>query len=404
MAKEKKKGFGKKIVLVLVCGLLCGGMLAGGPIGYSSWRHYQEQRAEAEAKKQEAEQLSKETGKEISGQETGREDTRVSSVYDVSVVWDNVIPSMVVIDTKKITSYQFFGRVYEQESEGSGSGIIIAQADELYVVTNHHVIDGATAIQITFVDGSTAPATVKGSNANEDIAVLAIRFSDLTEETVRNIKVATIGDSDMLVGGEMVIAIGNAAGKGQSLTVGYVSAIDREIDVEGVSMKLIQTDAAINPGNSGGALLNAKGELVGINNVKLVASDVEGVGYAIPISSVVSLIQQLVNREEIAYKDSALLGIVGQDVTENLSSALNIPIGIYIKEFSDDSAAEAAGIPLYSVITEVNGMEVETMEQLKEVLSYIRGGSTGTVTVQERVQGEYVPKEYTVKFAVRGKK
>lgn len=402
MAKEKKKSAGKKIGITVMCGLLCGVVLAGVPAGYSYLKYHKEQKETEAEKKQEGTPLSKEEGTLDSGQVTEREDTRVSSVYDVSVVWDNVIPSMVEIETRSIVSYQFFGRTYEEESGGSGTGIIIAQADELFIVTNHHVVDSATAIQITFVDGSTAPAEVKGSNAKEDIAVLSVKFSDLEEETIENIRVATLGDSDELVGGEMVIAIGNAAGSGQSLTVGYVSAVDREIEIEGVPMTLIQTDAAINPGNSGGALLNANGALIGINNAKLVASDVEGVGYAIPISSVVSLINQMMNREEIKYEDSAFLGIEGQDVTENLSTALNIPIGVYIKAFGEESAAEKAGIPLYSVITEVNGIKVKTMEELKEVLSYIRGGSVGTVTVQERMQGEYAPKEYTVTFGVRG--
>ena len=178
--------------------------------------------------------------------------------------------------------------------------------------------------------------------------------------------------------------------------------MDREITIEGVTMNLIQTDAAINPGNSGGALLNARGELVGINNAKLVAGDVEGVGYSIPISKVVSLIHQMMNREEIRYKDSAMLGIKTQDVTENLSAALNIPRGVYIVEIEENSAAAKAGIPLYGVITEVNGMEVKSEEQLNEILSYIRGGTTGTVTVHERVEGEYTPKEYTVTFDKRG--
>ncbi len=400
MAKEKKHKFGKKIVITLVCGLLCGGALAAVPVGYS---YYKTQKAQETAKKQEAELLSKTEGTEVSGQQTELEENRISSVYDVSVVWDNVSPSMVIIDTKYVSSYRFFGRTYEQESAGSGTGIIIAQGDELFVVTNYHVVDGATAVQITFVDGATAPAEVKGANAAEDIAVLAVDFSDLKEETLQTIRVATVGDSDALAGGEMVIAIGNAAGHGQSLTVGYVSAVDREVTIEGVPMTLIQTDAAINPGNSGGALLNARGELVGINNAKLVANDVEGVGYSIPISNVVSLINQLVNREEIKYKDSAMLGIEGQDVTENLSTALNIPRGVYIVSVEKDSAADEAGLPLYSVITEVNGMEVKSMEELKEVLSYIRGGTAGTVTVQERVEGEYVPKEYSITFDVRGK-
>ncbi|MBP3617016.1 MAG: trypsin-like peptidase domain-containing protein [Lachnospiraceae bacterium] len=402
MKQKKKKGFGKKFVITMVCGLLCGLLTAGGLTGYSYIRYQKEKKAE-EAKKQEEEKRLEGEELAVSGEQKEAGDNRVSSVYDVSVVWDNTIPSMVTIDTRRVTYYEFFGRTYEDESEGSGSGVIIAQADELFIVTNHHVIDGATAIQVTFVDGSTAPATIKGSNATEDIAVLCVQFSDLTKETLQAIKVATIGDSDLLTGGEMVIAIGNAAGGGQSLTVGYVSAVDREVEIQGVPMKLIQTDAAINPGNSGGALLDATGALIGINNAKLVATKVEGVGYAIPISNVISLIHQLVNREEIDYEDSAVIGIVGQDVTENLSEALNIPIGVYIKEFSEDSPARDAGIPLFSVITEVNGMEVKTMEQLRDVLGHIRGGSTGTVTVQERVEGEYEEKEYEITFSIRGK-
>ena len=402
MAKEKKHKFGKKLVITLLCGVLFGGALAAVPVGYSYYMEQKEQAREA-AQKQEAEQLARTGKEEASGQQTELNENRISSVYDVSVVWDNVSPSMVEITTKYVSSYRFFGRDFDQESEGSGTGIIIAQGDELFIVTNHHVVDGATAVQIAFVDGTTAPAQVKGSDAAEDIAVLSVSFSDLSEETLAKIRVATVGDSDALRGGELVIAIGNAAGHGQSLTVGHVSAIDREVTIEGVTMNLIQTDAAINPGNSGGALLNAAGELIGINNAKLVAEDVEGVGYAIPVSSVVSLIQRMVNREEINYRDSAMLGIEGQDVTENLSTALNIPIGVYIVSVEEGSAAEEAGLPLYGVITEINGMEVKSMEQLKEVLSYIRGGSVGTVTVQERVEGAYVPKEYSVTFDVRGR-
>jgi serine protease Do len=264
------------------------------------------------------------------------------------------------------------------------------------------VVEGARAIRVTFCDGTTAEAEVKGSNAGEDIAVLSVAFSELSEETVKNIKIATVGSSENLKSGEMVIAIGNAAGSGQSLTVGYVSAVDREIEFENGTMRLIQTDAAINPGNSGGALLNAKGELIGINNAKLVAGDVEGVGYAIPISSVVSLIQHIVNREEISLKQSAVLGIEGRDVVDNVSGLLEIPKGVYIVDYTEGSAVEAAGIPLYSIITKVNGMEVTSMEQLKEVLRYTRGNTEGTITVQERVEGIYTPKEYKITFGIYG--
>lgn len=400
----KKKRFGRKIAITVVCGALCGGIVAGAPVGLSYYKQYREQKAAEKAENPEVGYPEQTENPEDLGLLTGLDAERESSVYDVSVVWDNVIPAMVEIDTKYVKSYRFFGREYEQESEGSGTGVIIAQADELFVVTNHHVVDGASAIMLTFTDGTTAPAELKGSDAEEDIAVLAVDFFDLSKETLQYIKVATLGDSDALEGGEMVIAIGNAAGHGQSLTVGYISAIDREVTIEGVDMTLIQTDAAINPGNSGGALLNARGELIGINNAKLVASDVEGVGYSIPISDVVTLINRLMNREEIKYSASAYLGVEGQDVTENLSTALNIPVGVYISGMEEGSAAEKAGLPLFGVITEVNGMKVKTVEQLNEVLGYIRGGTAGTVTVHERVEGEYVPKEYTVTFDVRGDK
>lgn len=401
MAKERR--YGKKLAMTLVCGLLCGGVAAGGLAGYSYYKQKQEEKSELQNETDALTDTKPVVGEVIPVASEEGTEGRVSSVYDVSVIWDNVIPAMVEIDTRIVTSYEFFGRIYEEESEGSGTGIIVAQGEELFLVTNHHVVDGARAIQVTFFDGSTAKAEVKGSNAGDDIAVLSVQFSDIAEETAKKIKVATVGSSDNLQSGEMVIAIGNAAGTGQSLTVGYVSAVDREIELDGGTMRLIQTDAAINPGNSGGALLNAKGELIGINNAKLVASHVEGVGYAIPISNVISLIQHIMNREEISLKMSAVLGIEGRDVIENVSGLLEIPKGVYVVDFTEGSAAEAAGIPLYSIITKVNGMEVTSMEQLKEVLRYTRGNTEGTVTVQERVEGIYTPKEYKITFGLYGK-
>ena len=398
---RKKKGFGKKVMLTIVCGLLCGGLAAGGLCLYSDYSNKKEKEATEQKKEEVAEQNPDTPGAEYTG--TAGDSKRPSSVYDVSVIWDNVIPSVVEIHTKCVSSYTFFGREYQQESEGSGTGVIVAQGEELYIVTNQHVIDTATAIEISFVDGTTAPATVKGTDAAEDIAVLSVEFSELSEATLKNIRLASIGDSDKLASGDMVIAIGNAAGSGQSLTVGYVSAVNREVDLSGMPMTLIQTDAAINPGNSGGPLLNAKGELIGINNAKLVAQDVEGIGYAIPISKVADTVNMLLSREEIRPEESAYLGVSGQDVTESLSEALNMPVGVYIKEVMEDSPAEEAGLPVYGVITEVNGIAVKSFDQLTEALSYIRGGTEGTVTVCVREQGEYVPKEYEVKFGIRGK-
>lgn len=395
--KKKKTGLMKKLAVAGVCGVFAGTLLFAVPAGYRmlTEKNVTGQTEQPERKKEEG----KGTGVLLTA--NGSTESKTSSVYDVSAIWNNALPSVVVVDVKSVSTYRFLGRVYEQESAGSGTGIIIAQGDELYVVTNHHVIDGATNITLTFVDGSTAPAEVKGSNESEDVAVLAVSYKDISEDTLKNIKLAAIGSSDTLRCGEMVIAIGNAAGQGLSLTVGYVSALDCEVEFENAKMKLIQTDAAINPGNSGGPLLNARGELVGINNAKLVETSVEGIGYAIPISTAANVINQMLHTEEIDYEDSAYLGIQCQDVTEALSEALSMPVGIYIAKMPENSPAALAGIPLYAVINEVNGITVKNEEQLRAVLSGIRGGSEGTVTVWERVKGEYTKKEYTVVFGTR---
>lgn len=398
--KKRKKSFWKKVGITVLCGILCGGGAAGAGIAYM---RFNEQKQQKESEKQSEGNNPVTDSNQTESKHQTNEGDGISSVYDVSSIWDNVIPSVVEINVKSTSSYSFFGREYEQESKGSGTGILIAQADELYIVTNQHVVDGATEIRVAFFDGTDAPAKVKGSDGREDIAVLAVQFSDIGKETLGRIKLATIGDSKLLSGGEMVVAIGNATGSGHSLTVGYVSAVNREVEISGSKMSLIQTDAAINPGNSGGPLLNARGELVGINNAKLVASSVEGIGYAIPISDVVSVINYMLNRQEIKYEDSALLGVVCQDVTDTFSAALNMPVGIYIAEIQEGSAAQKAGLPLYGVITEINGIEVKSEEQMREVLRYTPGGSEGTVTVESRVKGEYVPKEYKVVFGTRGK-
>lgn len=396
-SEKKKKCFGKKLAIAAIGGLLCGAAVFAIPTGYN---RIMEGRAEQNAGPVDTEQENQKKENLILTSDS-TQGARESSVYDVSAVWNSALPSVVIVNVKQVSTYRFLGRVYEQESSGSGTGVIFAQGDALYVATNHHVIDGATTILLTFADGTTAPAEVKGSSPTEDIAVLAVKYSDISESTLKNIRIAALGNSDSLKCGDMVIAIGNAAGQGLSLTVGYVSALDREIELEGGKMTLLQTDAAINPGNSGGPLLNAKGELIGINNAKLVKTSVEGVGYAIPVNTAALVINQLLHAEEIEYKDSAYLGVKCQDVTETLSEALDMPVGVYIAEMTDDSPAAEAGIPLYAVIVEVNGISVKNEEQLREVLAGIRGGSEGTVVVQERIRGEYTKKEYKVTYGKR---
>jgi len=235
--------------------------------------------------------------------DTGNSDTIISTntssnadIMDVSDIVTNTMPSIVAINSKITNiSYDYFGRQYQQVGQGSGTGIIIGQNDSsLLIVTNNHVINGATSIEIVFSDETTATAIVKGAYSNADLAVLTVDFNELSAKTVSTIKVASLGNSDEMQPGEMVIAIGNALGYGQSVTVGYVSAASREVTFDNKTMTLLQTDAAINPGNSGGALLNLKGQVIGINSVKFASDNVEGMGYAIPISDALPMINDLI--------------------------------------------------------------------------------------------------------------
>ena len=322
---------------------------------------------------------------------------------DVSDIVDNVMPSVVAINsTVTDTVTDFFGRQYSQEAEGSGSGFIIGQNKrELLIVTNHHVIDEASRIEIVFNDGSVAEGNLRGSNSVVDVAVVCVNLADLSQETKEDIKIATIGNSDNVQLGDMVIAIGNALGYGQSVTVGYISAINREVDVEGKGMELIQTDAAINPGNSGGALLNARGEVIGINTMKLIGQNVEGIGYAIPISEVLDLLNQLINREIVSEGNQAYLGIATKDVTPMYSKGFNMPIGVYVYEVEEGSAADQAGVKVGDIITAINSIPVESQQDLQDVLSYTESSSEGTITVSSLVKGEYVERTLDIVFGDR---
>jgi serine protease Do len=333
--------------------------------------------------------------------ETGTTQSNVTS--DVSTVVENVMPSIVAINStiNSVTS-DMFGREYSQEAEGSGSGIIIGQNDtELLIATNNHVVEGAVSVEIVFADDTTAPATIKGTAAGSDLAVVSVKLSDLAEGTIDNIKIATLGDSTNTKLGEMAIAIGNALGYGQSVTVGYISALDREVTVDEVTLNLIQTDAAINPGNSGGALLNSKGEVIGINSVKYIDDSVESIGYAIPISDAIPIINELMNRTTLADDEIAYLGIKGKDVTDVYAQSFNMPIGIYVDEVTAGSAAETAGMKVGDIIVSLNDTDVATMSDLQEVLGYTKAGTTGTVIVKSLDNGTYVEKTLTVTFDAR---
>lgn len=324
-------------------------------------------------------------------------------VTDVSDVVENVMPSIVAINSTAVgTTYDWFGRPYQNEQYGSGSGIIIGQNDdEILIVTNNHVIDSATKVEIVFDDDSTAEATIKGTDASSDLAVVAVKTAALSDETLNHIKVATLGSSGEMKPGELVIAIGNALGYGQSVTVGYVSALEREVTVDGVTRKLLQTDAAINPGNSGGALLNANGEVIGINSVKYSSEEVEGIGFAIPVDDAIPIINELMNRETLSTSEMGYLGINGSDITESYSQAFNMPVGICVTDVGADSPAAKAGIVNGYIIVGINGRAIETKEELQKILTYTRAGSQVTVQVKVLENGTYVDKDVEVTLGSR---
>jgi serine protease Do len=326
---------------------------------------------------------------------------------DVSAIVENVMPSVVSITNLSIQQIQdFFGGTQKYETQSAGTGIIIGQTDdELLIVTNHHVIQSSETLTVTFSDESSIEAHVKGSNPGHDVAVIAVQKNQVSEETMKNIAVATLGDSTQLKVGEPAIAIGNALGYGQSVTTGVISAVDRVIPTEqssgegeaqGISM--IQTDAAINEGNSGGALLNINGEVIGINSAKIAGSKVEGVGYAIPISDVSDIIDGLMNQKtkyKVAEGSQGYLGITCFDV-EN-AQKYHMPSGVYVYETVEGGPADRAGITKGNIITAVNGSGVDGKDALQKELTYYAVGETVNVTIQvPENNGEYTEKTVRV--------
>lgn len=356
--------------------------------------------------------LNKDKENETSAINTNKTDSSQQGLVavDVSPIVEEVMPSIVSITSKTIVQsgmndwfYNYYfggqnGNSYEQT--GAGSGIIIGQNDtELLVITNNHVVEGADSLQVQFIDGSSVDAVIKGTEANKDLAVVAIKLSDIDSETKDKIKVATLGDSDSMKVGEGTIAIGNALGYGQSVTVGVISALDREVTVEDRTMNMIQTDAAINRGNSGGALLNMRGEVIGINAAKYSSDTVEGMGFAIPVSSVSDIIEKLMNRETLTKVDTAdrgYLNIRGRDVTDELANDFNAPKGVLIREVMEGGAADKAGLEKSQIITKINDDEVKSMDELKERLEYYEKGATVTLTIEYLENKSYKEKEVKV--------
>lgn len=408
---KKQHGFGvtlaKCTAIALVFGLVAGAAFTG--VSYFGGRTLgivQEQdsgKADTDGtdeKDYSGDTASGNTDKQLQQTSTGN----AAELTDVSGIVDSVMPSIVAItNTGSVTYQNFWGQSATYPSESCGSGIIVDQDNEyLYIATNNHVVANAEALTVQFADGSTVSCEIKGTAEANDLAVVKVALSSIESDTLKQIKVATLGDSAELKVGEASIAIGNALGYGQSVTTGVISALGRTVTVTDsttgtttTNTNLIQTDAAINPGNSGGALLNTKGEVIGINSVKYSDTSVEGIGYAIPISDAMEIIEQLITREKVDESQSAYLGIQGQDVSSDVAAAYGLPEGIYVYQVIPGAAAEEAGIRKGDVITKVDGQQVRTMSQLKELLSYYSAGETVTVTLQ-RMTDDYQEMELTV--------
>ena len=324
----------------------------------------------------------------------------------VAAIADAAMPSLVAITNQSVQEMMnWFGQSQAYESQSSGSGIIIGQTDtELLIVTNNHVVDGAQTLSVGFIDETAAKAQVKGTDAEHDIAVISVNLSDLSADTLSQIKVIQVGSSADLQVGEQVVAIGNALGYGQSVTTGIVSALNRPVTIDGVTNTLIQTDAAINPGNSGGALLNMSGQLVGINSAKYSDTTVEGMGYAIPVDDVTDIIESLMNRTARTQKapegQQGFLGITGQDVTSEISEAYGMPKGVYITSVEEGSAAEKAGLQKGDIITKFDGTSVSSLSGLQELISYYSSGETVEITYSAVSDGQYTEQTAEVTLGI----
>ena len=403
------------IASALVFGLLAGGVMVGVNAAADSMiasaKPGQVQETQAAAEKEEAAEIKEET------EDKNTDAAAASNVaLDVSGIVEEAMPSVVSItNTMLITQrgyssiFDYFyggGQTYQYEVPASGSGIIVQQTDNaLLIVTNNHVVEDSDSLSVTFVDGTTVDAQINGTDSAMDIAVVSVPLSDIPEDTLDAIKVAKLHTTEDLKVGQGVIAIGNALGYGQSVTVGYISALDREIKTdEGTNSGLIQVDAAINPGNSGGALLNMDGEVIGINEAKASGTNVEGMGYSIPIYKAMTVIENL-SKEPVAEEDQGALGVYVSTISESASQMYNLPVGAMITGFSDEemegyedteltpSAAKEAGLQKSDVITEVEGQRIQSGDELQSQIRYYAAGETVTITYERLTNGSW--EEYT---------
>ena len=407
--KTHKKGSTfKRIVGISAAALLFGTVAGGTMFGVNNLAtNLMKTEEESTALSKKAPEVSSVELKEASKAVTTANNSS-PTVADVSPIAESAMPSVVAIKgTTSVEAYSWFGEGQTYDTPSSGSGIIIGKNDtELLVVTNNHVVEDTKDLSVVFIDNEEVKASVKGRDSDNDIAIMAVKLEDIKPETLEKIAVAHMGDSDELKVGQGVVAIGNALGYGQSVTVGYVSAIDREVTTKDSSIKnLLQTDAAINPGNSGGALLNMNGEVIGINTAKYASTEVEGMGYAIPISKVKDIIAELSSKETRSDKvDEAkqgYLGIQGKNIGEDVAKAYDMPRGIYVYKIVENSSAANSDLREKDIITKVDSQPVKNMEELKELLSYYQSGEKVKLTVQRLKDSEYEEKEIEITLSDR---
>lgn len=427
---DKIRKIAKKGLTFSLCAVLAGGLAAGSFEGVNKLAGWSgATTVEAASNKDEttltyAKSEKKDADASDSKSDTGKDTgSTAKGSLDVSEIVSEALPSIVSITTKSVQEVQNYFGMYgmygyapqqqEQEVEGSGSGIIVGKNDdELLIATNYHVVEGADTLSVAFTDGNAVEASVKGFDEERDLAVVSVSLDDVEDDTMDAISIANIGSSDDLKVGEQVVAIGNALGYGQSVTTGIVSAKNRRMDSDNNTVtdgsddssdgvNLIQTDAAINPGNSGGALLNMEGEVVGINSAKLASTEVEGMGYAIAISDVTDILQNLMNetsRDKLDDSEHGVLGIEGSSVSSEAVQMYGIPAGVFVKKVTEGGAADKAGLKANSVITEFNGKTVSSIDQLSEYLSYYEPDEEVELTVQVPHGTSY--KEETVKVTL----